>query len=143
MAPCYNGLQPCLLDSSFPVQVEVLQLEWTSRVNNQQKFVLFLVPLTSLPAVCDSFSDPMLTARIFIYSDLLLFTFGLTSKMKVVQMVCNHLLSCLLCAQFDSTWEKDVPFPASGSHTGFMRYPDIRYMNDVWKHHRLLTISQI
>lgn len=68
--------------------------------------------------------------------------FSLTSEKKVAQMVCNNLLSGFLCAQFDSTWEKDVPFLSRDNCTAFIRYPHIRYMNDAWKHHRLLTIRQ-
>lgn len=97
---------------------------------------LFLLLPTSLPH--PSSNPTTWTAQ----SDLLSFMFRLTSEMKVAQVVCNDLLGGLLCAEFDSTREKDVPFPSRDNSMAFMRHLDIRYTNDAWKQHRLLTGRQ-
>ena len=107
-----------------------------SHIINQS---FFLSLPTSPLSVCGS--SPLIWPDT-IYSDLLPFMIGLTSEMKVAQVVCNNLLDGLLCAQFDSTWEKDVPFPSRRNCVAFMRYLYIRHTNDSWKHHRLLTVRQ-
>ncbi len=71
-----------------------------------------------------------------------IYSSSLTSEMKVAQVVCNDLLDSLLCTEFDSTWEEDVSFPSRDNCMFSMRYFYIRYTNNTWKHHRLLTVRQ-
>lgn len=67
---------------------------------------------------------------------------SLTSEMKVAQVVCNNLLGGFLCAQLDSTREKDVPFPPGHNCVAFSGCLYVRHADDTWNRHHLRAVRQ-